>query len=354
MRGQNTTDCSLFPDLFDRPLVCRFDLPNGSSDDGEPIYEDDPLVVDVTPGLRAGDAWAPDAIEHLEDNRVVLDFNIDMTPNRVGPVSLGARQRGMVRVTDLNLTGIPNIVQTVWDEIIMEFRLSRVDLDVQENPGAVPLTIASGMTALEGLDVAYESVNDPAPLGNPTDPWLYVVGAQGIRYYRLVMDESGFIRSTEQVSSILLTNITGVTAISAGSGGENTRLLYMNGTTGSCLTYWNPSGNDYGMLGGAILIPVSDAVAYGGVAHSRGMSVARGYAIERHHLRHLQGGSSALLLEDGVVRNDRAAPSVPQAGGPTRYDALWSAFFRGGCAYRPILLQFGAQSENRLCRIGWD
>ena len=34
MRGQNTTDCSLFPDLFDRPLVCRFDLPNASSDGG--------------------------------------------------------------------------------------------------------------------------------------------------------------------------------------------------------------------------------------------------------------------------------------------------------------------------------
>ncbi len=34
MRGQNTTECFLFPDLCDRPLIARFDLPNSSSDGG--------------------------------------------------------------------------------------------------------------------------------------------------------------------------------------------------------------------------------------------------------------------------------------------------------------------------------
>lgn len=34
MQGQNTTECFLFPDLFDRSLVARFDLPNASSDGG--------------------------------------------------------------------------------------------------------------------------------------------------------------------------------------------------------------------------------------------------------------------------------------------------------------------------------
>lgn len=34
MPSQNTTPCVLFPELFDRPLVARFDLLNGSSDGG--------------------------------------------------------------------------------------------------------------------------------------------------------------------------------------------------------------------------------------------------------------------------------------------------------------------------------
>lgn len=34
MRDSTTTPCSLFPDLFDRPLTARFDLPNASSDGG--------------------------------------------------------------------------------------------------------------------------------------------------------------------------------------------------------------------------------------------------------------------------------------------------------------------------------
>ncbi len=34
MRDSTTTECSLFPDLFDRPLTARFDLPNASSDGG--------------------------------------------------------------------------------------------------------------------------------------------------------------------------------------------------------------------------------------------------------------------------------------------------------------------------------
>ena len=34
MPDQNTTQCVLFPELFDRPLEARFDLVHGSSDGG--------------------------------------------------------------------------------------------------------------------------------------------------------------------------------------------------------------------------------------------------------------------------------------------------------------------------------
>jgi hypothetical protein len=60
MRGQNTTDCSLFPDLFDRPLVCRFDLPNASSDGGAVLLK----AADSQVGLIEELARA------IQDNRV--------------------------------------------------------------------------------------------------------------------------------------------------------------------------------------------------------------------------------------------------------------------------------------------
>ena len=51
------------------------------------------------------------------------------------------------------------------------------------------------------------------------------------------------------------------------------------GPGGDWRTYWDPPGNDYGMLVMSYLIPVRDAVAYGGMAHSQGFCMAREFAV---------------------------------------------------------------------------
>lgn len=53
VRDSTTTPCSLFPDLFDRPLTARFDLPNASSDGGGVLLKAADRRLDLIPRLAA-------------------------------------------------------------------------------------------------------------------------------------------------------------------------------------------------------------------------------------------------------------------------------------------------------------
>ena len=51
MRQQNTTECLEFPELFDRPLLARFDLHHGSSDGGAVLLKAADNQLWLTEGL---------------------------------------------------------------------------------------------------------------------------------------------------------------------------------------------------------------------------------------------------------------------------------------------------------------
>ncbi len=53
MRDSTTTECSLFPDLFSRPLIARFDLPHASSDGGAVLLKAADRRLDLIPRLAA-------------------------------------------------------------------------------------------------------------------------------------------------------------------------------------------------------------------------------------------------------------------------------------------------------------
>ena len=66
MPNQTTTQCVLFPELFDRPLVTRFDLANGSSDGGAVLRKavDDRLGLIDELSKCLDDRRMPGKIEH--------------------------------------------------------------------------------------------------------------------------------------------------------------------------------------------------------------------------------------------------------------------------------------------------
>ena len=53
MRDSTTTPCLLFPDLFDRPVTARFDIPNASSDGGAVLLKAADRRLDLIPRLAA-------------------------------------------------------------------------------------------------------------------------------------------------------------------------------------------------------------------------------------------------------------------------------------------------------------
>ncbi len=66
MPDQIATECVLFPDLFDRPLTARFDLPNASSDGGAVLLKavDDQLGLTEELAGCIGDPRQPGKIHH--------------------------------------------------------------------------------------------------------------------------------------------------------------------------------------------------------------------------------------------------------------------------------------------------
>jgi hypothetical protein len=131
------------------------------------------------------------------------------------------------------------------------------------------------MTSLKDLAVAFGTIDDPAPMGNPYHSWLYVAGAEAIHYYRLVENE-GLILSAEYVNSIPVINMEGVVPVSTGNPPDMVRDLWMYGPTGN-ITGWDPDSDDYGMIGMLCDDRVYDAVGYGGETHTLGLSMGRGY-----------------------------------------------------------------------------
>ena len=70
MRDTTTTRCVLFPELFDRPLTARFDVPNASSDGGAILLKAADRRLGLIPRLAEalGDEREPGKVRHgLED-----------------------------------------------------------------------------------------------------------------------------------------------------------------------------------------------------------------------------------------------------------------------------------------------
>jgi hypothetical protein len=61
-----TTDCLLFPDVFDRPVVAKFDQRRGSSDGGAILLQAAERRLDLTSALAAGlrDDRQPGKVQH--------------------------------------------------------------------------------------------------------------------------------------------------------------------------------------------------------------------------------------------------------------------------------------------------
>ena len=66
MRDSTTTPCVLFPELFDRPLTVRFDVPNASSDGGAVLLKAADRRLDLVPRLASAliDERQPGKVRH--------------------------------------------------------------------------------------------------------------------------------------------------------------------------------------------------------------------------------------------------------------------------------------------------
>jgi len=59
VRDSSTTPWVLFPELCDRPVIARFDVPNASSDGGAVLLKAAELRLDLIPRLAAAADRAP-------------------------------------------------------------------------------------------------------------------------------------------------------------------------------------------------------------------------------------------------------------------------------------------------------
>jgi hypothetical protein len=61
-----TTACPLFPDIFDRPVVAKFDQRQGSSDGGAILLKAAERRLGLTSALADGlrDDWQPGKVRH--------------------------------------------------------------------------------------------------------------------------------------------------------------------------------------------------------------------------------------------------------------------------------------------------
>ncbi|MFH1842601.1 MAG: hypothetical protein ABIF77_05295 [bacterium] len=230
-------------------------------------------------GFETGDPWDLGEIEDLPENRCRYRYDIDLTPKVEGLLTYDAGLKVEFVIVDPSAWHLPLPDDPDLGRIDLTiFTAPREVMVVLPDPVEPVLTITTGMTGLEGLNVAYESDDDPAPLGTPTDPWLFVTGSTGVQYHRLVKNQDRLIVSTELVNSIAVTGAHGVLPISTGSGVLMEYCLFMYGPEFNWTTYWNPDVDDFGMLLMGYNTHLYDAVAYGDNAYSPGFSTARGGA----------------------------------------------------------------------------
>jgi hypothetical protein len=66
LNEHTTTDCLLFPDIFDRPVVAKFDQRQGSSDGGAILLQAAERRFGLTSALAAGlrDDRQPGKVQH--------------------------------------------------------------------------------------------------------------------------------------------------------------------------------------------------------------------------------------------------------------------------------------------------
>ena len=106
MNEHTTTDCLLFPDIFDRPLVAKFDQQQGSSDGGAILLKAAERRLGLTSALAAGlrDDRQPGKVQH--ELR-------ELITQRVMAIALGYEDANdaagwlVIRSTSCWLVGIP-------------------------------------------------------------------------------------------------------------------------------------------------------------------------------------------------------------------------------------------------------
>jgi len=228
--------------------------------------------------LPPGGPMEPAAVEPQPNNRVRYRFRFGLTPKLEGLLTYrgGIKTGLIVNIVEPSPWFLPVPPEPAPGQIDLTILTRPREVQVVlPDPAEASYTIMTGMTGLEGLRVAYQTADDPAPLGAATDPWLYVTGAEGIKYYRLVKNQDNYIASTELVGSIMGAGAHGVLPVSTGSGFEIDRCLFFYGTEFNSTTYWNPDIGEYGMQHLGNNQHVYDAVAYGGLAHSPGFGYTR-------------------------------------------------------------------------------
>ena len=82
MRDSNTTPCVLFPELFDRPLTARFDVPNASSDGGAVLLKAADRRLGLIPRLAAA------LVDERQQGKVRHGF-ADLLGQRIYGLALG-------------------------------------------------------------------------------------------------------------------------------------------------------------------------------------------------------------------------------------------------------------------------
>ncbi len=241
---------------------------------GDIYFKSDPEADLVDPQKDDWAPWEAGDTTILDNDYIKCPFEVDMVPLQEGSVDAGAIMGGNIVWFDPTLSGIPlGETPDIGDlefTIIMPIYSMFAEVLVADD-----LTIQTGMTGLKDLAVAFGTIDDPAPLGEPYHSWLFVVGSEGVRYYRLV-ETGGKITSTQYLEWIDGLDYQGVVPLSTENATGMKRSLFVYGTSG-WMTSWNEISGEYGMMGGYSLDPVYDAVGYGGKAHTPGMSYARGY-----------------------------------------------------------------------------
>ncbi|MBU1700597.1 MAG: hypothetical protein KJ970_02470 [Candidatus Eisenbacteria bacterium] len=225
--------------------------------------------------LLPGTPWDPEEVEELHENRTMYSWTVELYPGMAGDVKFTTSLEADLEFMDIPGMHLPLPDGATIGQSKIHLRAKPIHFLVSDPEPLPPaISIATGMAALKGISVAYEVLNDPAPLGAPTDPWLYVAAYEGVKYYRLVKNQDHYIVSAELVGTITRANAAGVLPIS-GQGSAIERCLFIyEEEEYNYITYWNSTAGEYGMML-AHATPIADACDYGSINNSPGFSSAQ-------------------------------------------------------------------------------